>query len=138
MKNIGAIEIKKMITKNKFRFWNPPGKAFVEQYKYNGLVDELFGQDDMLIPSQYTGIKDNHQKEIWEGDIIEFERPLTNEYSRKFTAIISYADAAFLVMAKSFDTEGTLAYIWLHDLYKEIFNWKVKVIGNKFENPELI
>ena len=55
-----------MTTKNKFRFWNPPGKAFVEQYRYNGLVDELFDQDDMLLPSQYTGMKDNHQKEIWD------------------------------------------------------------------------
>lgn len=127
-----------MTIKNKFRFWNPPCKAFVQQYKYNGLVDELFDQDDMLIPSQYTGMLDNHQKEIWEGDIIEFERPITKEYSKKFTAIISYADAAYLVMAKTSDAEGTLSYIWLHDLSKEIYNWKIKVIGNKFENPELI
>ena len=122
----------------KFRFWSPHGKSFVEQYKYSGLVDELFDPDNMLIPSQYTCIKDNHQKEIWEGDIIEFERPLTNKHTKKYTAIISYADAAFLVMAKSSDVDGTLSYIWLHDLSKEIYNWKIKVIGNKFENPELI
>ena len=122
----------------KFRFWNPPGKAFVEQYKYKGLVDELFEQDDMLIPSQYTDMKDCNGKEIWEGDIIEFERPLTSKDFKKFTAIISYANAAYLVMAKTSDVEGTLAYIWLHDLSKEIYNWKVKVIGNKFEHPELI
>jgi len=122
----------------KFRFWNPPGKAFVEQYKYKGLVDELFEQDDMLIPSQYTDIKDCNGKEIWEGDIIEFERPLTKKDSKKYTAIISYADAAYLVMAKEMSTEGTLSCMWLHELSKEIYNKKVKVIGNKFENPELI
>ena len=122
----------------KFRFWNPPGKAFVQQYKYKGLVDELFEQDSMLIPSQYTEMKDCNGKEIWEGDIIEFERPLTNKHSKKYTAIISYADAAYLVMAKEMSTEGTLAYMWLHDLSKEIYNWKIKVIGNKFANPELI
>jgi len=127
-----------VIRQLKFKFWSPPGKAFVQQYKYNGPVDELFNQDDMLIPSQYTGIKDIHQKEIWEGDIIEFERSLTNKDTKKFTAIVSYADAAFLVMAKSSDAEGTLAYIWLHDLSKEIYNWKIKVIGNKFETPELV
>jgi len=126
-----------MLNKNKFRFWNPPGKAFVEQYKYNGFVDELFEQDDMLIPSQYTGMKDCEQKEIWEADIIEFERPLTSKDFKKFTAIISYTNAAYLVMAKTSDVEGTLAYIWLHDLSKEIYTWKVKVIGNTFENPEL-
>jgi len=122
----------------KFRFWNPPGKAFVEQYKYSGYVDELFERDDMLIPSQYTDIKDCNGKEIWEGDIIEFERPLTKKDSKKYTAIISYADAAYLVMAKEMSTEGTLSCMWLHELSKEIYNKKVKVIGNKFENPELI
>lgn len=122
----------------KFRFWSPPGKAFVQQYKYKGLVDELFEQDDMLIPSQYTEIKDCEGKEIWESDIIEFERPLTNKYSKKHTAIISYANAAYLVVAKTSDVEGTLSYMWLHDLSKDIYNWKIKVIGNKFENQELI
>ena len=121
----------------KFRFWNPPGKAFVQQYKYSGYVDELFEQDSMLIPSQYTEMKDCNGKEIWEGDIIEFERPLTKKDSKKYTAIIYYEDAAYLVMAKTSDVEGTLAYIWLHDLSKEIYTWKIKVIGNKFQNPEL-
>ena len=123
----------------KFRFWNPPAKSFVEQYKYRGLVDELFEQDDMLVPSQYTGIKDNHQKEIWEGDVIEFEQPSTNKDPKKFTGFIAYMNTAFLVLAKSSDAaELIITHIWLHDFYKEIYNWKVKVIGNKFENPELI
>ena len=124
-----------MLNKNKFRFWNPPGKAFVEQYKYNGFVDELFERDDMLIPSQYTGMKDCEQKEIWEADIIEFERPLTKKDSKKYTAIIYYEDAAYLIKTK--DIEGTLTYGLLHDLSNAIYTWKVKVIGNKFENPKL-
>ena len=122
----------------KFRFWNPPGKAFVEQYKYSGYVDELFEQDSMLIPSQYTDMKDCEQKEIWEGDIIEYERRLTNKDSQKYTAIVSYADGAYLLLAKAVSLEGTLAHMWLHDLARDIYNSKVKVIGNKFENPELI
>ena len=122
----------------KFRFWNPPGKAFVQQYKYKGLVDELFERDDMLIPSQYTDIKDCNGKEIWEGDILEYERHLTNKDSQKYTAVVSYADAAYLLSVKAVSIEGTLAHMWLHDLSKEIYNKKVKVIGNKFEHPELI
>jgi len=126
-----------MRLKNHFKFYCKAGQSFIHNYKYNGYVEELF-DDAFLVPCQCTGIKDNHEKFIYEGDIIEFERPLTNKDTKKFTAIISYADAAFLVMAKSSDVEGTLAYIWLHDLSKEIYNWKVKVIGNKFETPELI
>ena len=113
----------------KFRFWSPQGKAFVQQYKYNGLVDELFEQDSMLIPSQYTDMKDCNGKEIWEGDILEFERRLTNKDSQKYTAVVSYADAAYLLLAK--DAEGTLTRMWLHDLSEDIYNWKVKVIGSE-------
>ena len=116
----------------KFRFWNPPGKAFVQQYKYKGLVDELFEQDSMLIPSQYTDMKDCNGKEIWEGDILEYERRLTNKDSQKYTAIVSYANGAYLLLAKAMSLEGTLAHMWLHDLSKDIYNSKVKVIGNKF------
>jgi len=119
----------------KFRFWSPQGKAFVQQYKYNGYVDELFEQDSMLIPSQYTDMKDCNGKEIWEGDILEYERPLTNKDSKKYIAIVSYEDAAYSIRSK--ETEGTLTYGLLHDLSNAIYTWKVKVIGNKFENPEL-
>ena len=124
----------------KFRFWSPQGKAFVEQYKYNGLVDELFDEREwrILVPSQFTGMKDCEEKEIWEGDILEYERRLTNKDSRKYTAIVSYADGAYLLLAKAVSLEGTLAHMWLHDLARDIYNSKVKVIGNKFEHPELI
>lgn len=54
----------------KFKFWNPQAKAFVEQYKYSGYVDELFEQDDMLIPCQYTGLQDKNGKDVYENDLI--------------------------------------------------------------------
>ena len=40
----------------KFRFWSPQGKAFVENYNYNGPVDELFDEREwrILVPSQFT------------------------------------------------------------------------------------
>lgn len=124
----------------KFRFWSPQGKAFVQNYNYNGPVDELFDKREwhLLIPSQYTDMKDCYGKEIWEGDIIEYERRLTNKDSQKFTAIVSYADGAYLLLAKAVSQEGTLAHMWLHELSKEIYNKKVKVIGNKFENSNML
>ena len=123
----------------KFRFWSPQGKAFVQNYNYNGPVDELFDEREwrILVPSQYTGMKDCEEKEIWEGDILEYERRLTNKDSRKYTAVVSYADAAYLLSVKAVSVEGTLVHMWLHDLAKDIYNSKVKVIGNKFEHPEL-
>jgi uncharacterized phage protein (TIGR01671 family) len=58
------------MNKNKFRFWNPQTRAFVQNYKYNGFVDELFEPDEFLIPQQFLGILDKNMKEIFEGDVI--------------------------------------------------------------------
>ncbi len=67
------------MNKNKFRFWNPQAKAFVENYKYNGLVDELFEPDPFLIPQQFLGILDANMKEVYEGDVVRFVYS-SNEY----------------------------------------------------------
>ena len=111
-----------MTTKNKFRFWNPPGKAFVEQYKYNGLVDELFDGDDMLIPSQFTGLFDKNQKELWEGDIVKFHEDKTG--------VVDFQYGSFILKIKN--PSSTMGFAFLHAV--GLF----EIIGNKFENPELI
>ena len=61
-----------MNNKNKFRFWNPQTRSFVTNYKYNGLVDELFEPDEFLKHQQYLGIFDKNMKEIYDGDVIQF------------------------------------------------------------------
>jgi len=115
----------------KFRFWSPQGKAFVEQYKYSGLVDELFDEREwsILVPSQYTGLKDDFENEIWEGDIIELKRKDREGLHR---AEIQFVEGAYL--AKFIKHEGTLSFFWLPHLNDYC---EVKVIGNKFEHPEL-
>jgi hypothetical protein len=118
--------------KNKFKFFCKAAKGFIQDYKYNGLVEELF-DDSLLIPCQCTSVKDSYGTYIYEHDVIEFERPLTMDDCRKYTAFITFYDGAFLVLSK--DNEGTLVHMWLHDLCgKKIYDWKVKVIGTNLEN----
>ena len=61
------------MNKNKFKFWNPQGQAFVTNYRYNGeLVDGFFEQDEFLKPQQFIGILDSEMKEVYEDDVVKF------------------------------------------------------------------
>jgi uncharacterized phage protein (TIGR01671 family) len=125
----------------KFRFWCNAGKSFVEQYKYNGYVDELFSQEDcFLFPTQYTGCDDYQGKEIWEGDIIEFERNVKYGPDCKPTivkGVVEYSDGGYIV--KVINPVSTLSYIHLYAFYNTYkFTNVLRVIGNKFENPDLL
>ncbi len=77
------------MNKNKYRFWNPQSKSFVQNYKYNGFIDELFEPDDFLKPQQFLGILDSNMKEVYEGDVVKFIYS-SNEY--KLGVIIYMVD----------------------------------------------
>ncbi len=74
---------------------------------------------------QFTGLKDKNGKEIYDGDVIKTLFPNQKEL---IVGEVIWADSGFYVGYKQFKD----------DLYPWVFYKVVKVIGNKFENPELL
>lgn len=121
----------------KFRIWDVENKEMLKvrelDFKltfYGGRIairpdqyNDYFDTEDMIL-MQYTGLHDKNGKEIWESDIVEITRECIYE-----KGIIVFRNGCFFIKTK----EILLA------LYNcEANNYKVKVIGNIYENSELL
>lgn len=111
----------------KFRAWySSDTKEMMLHEDYPGQVFKWFSENQPLEIMQYTGLKDKNGTEIYEGDVI------TVEYPRK----------KYLV---SYDKDRAGYYPFAQDdgcgcCSDELVSRPdyCEVIGNKFENPELL
>lgn len=132
--------------KIKFRGWDEHNKKLfiVTEIKWDNFGNLLSASDALYsngyyspgfnysnILSQYTGFKDINNKEIYEGDIIEYERFLNNK-SR-----ISKVEWACLEDMETIYHEKYCEYIVGKDTLVDVCT-NCKIIGNIFENPELL
>lgn len=120
----------------KFRAWNKKDKVMVDVAALNfgpsgfwSLIEDAYDAELQLADSyelmQYTGLKDKNGREIYEGDVLDIG--LRNQDGKPIIAPVSYETyAAGYVL----DNGGN--GIWQR-LTKEC-----EVIGNTFENPELL
>lgn len=121
----------------KFRAWDSVEKKFVEHFFItdNGLIcnmekptsDRNFPipiEKSELILMQSTGLKDKNGKEIFEGDILK---------SNKYITSVFYERGAYCVkFRRTPNTTVTMNVISFIEKYK------TKVIGNIYENKELL
>jgi uncharacterized phage protein (TIGR01671 family) len=116
----------------KFRVWDKERKGFLHQIDIDSdiiYVDTRWyihgghALDDNYVMQQYTGIKDENGKEIYEGDII-FCKAYYGIENR--VGIVDYFASSFIVDWRN----------QIDDPLDEIPD--IMVIGNIFENPELL
>lgn len=115
----------------KFRAWDRVTKKMYDSAIYNckDSFDLVLKHPQIYEVMQYTGLKDNTEKEIYEGDIIEggYLNPLTQEFTSK-KYIVEFKKASFAGKLIGHSPYGDT---WLNFI-------KGEVIGNIYENPNLI
>lgn len=117
----------------KFRVWNSLNNKFIYSDKRD-LETQLFRLFDFLKEmqvlgnydvclQQFTGLLDTDGKEIYEGDIFQGFDEMGGELKGK----IQFINSEFLIVESGFGNVGINRW-----------NKNGKVIGNIFENPELM
>ena len=117
----------------KFRAWDKERKEmYYSDFRvdFNGRIFwwkseegyEDWRHDDTVELMQYTGLEDKNGKEIYEGDIVKDE-------IRRWEVCWEQARGQF--MRKALKAKVPLSE-------RQIKMYKVKVIGNVYENPELL
>lgn len=129
----------------KFRIWDKQNKIFIYERDashkrlaislvglvYHGGYDDVLTENDYVV-QQYTGLKDCSGKDIYEGDIVSYEAGEPNRNDGSFYKSISevkFENGAFWPRPIKEECEDS----WYDYELKNIC-----IIGNIFENPELL
>lgn len=124
----------------KFRCWHEPTKTMYEVFDFN--ENFIRATPDLVVPSirtlntkdcvlmQCAGLKDVNGKLIYEGDIIKYMYYNPKRYT-KWVVVFDQNTLEFGL--KDYRYGG-----YLRITRHSILNNKVEIIGNKFQNPELL
>jgi len=97
------------------------GKCHLQMGDY---MEDMCEFEDAIL-MQYTGLNDKNGKEIWEGDVVA-------KRLNGWRGQVVYHKGQFVVISQSNDMMANLA------LRSGMYEGNVKVIGNIYENPELL
>lgn len=91
----------------------------------------LVSNEQGIILQQYSGLKDENGKEICEGDIVSYKNP-------KYRGVVRFGQFSWFDYGES--EYGTGFYIDMINTHVEALyaTQNLKVIGNIYENPELV
>ena len=119
----------------KFRAWHWGVNEMLlpEEQEYAGKVFTWAAQGQPLEIMQWTGLKDKNGVEVYAGDLIESERGRVCKVVRQ--KYIAAFDTEFVRDgARDYDPEINYTY----GFWPSLWHRHIQVIGNTFENPELM
>jgi uncharacterized phage protein (TIGR01671 family) len=134
----------------KFRIWDKKNNMFIYVWDashkrlaislnglvYSGMYDDVLPENDYTI-QQYTGLKDRNGKEIYEGDIVTYQQP----YRASRLTHPATTDSYRTIKAPVIYNQDNFTYeIDRYALGTPMIKTRkdIEVVGNIFENPELI
>jgi uncharacterized phage protein (TIGR01671 family) len=132
----------------KFRIWDIFNKTYLKSctgglnFIFNKQwepISKFIGSESFIV-EQFTGLLDKNGKEIYDGDILEYQdwdkNGNTNNLERHpkayYKSEVKYFPAHFSALDTSGDNHG---FILHEDTIKE---HNAKVIGNIYQNPDLL
>lgn len=122
------------MTEIKFRAYDKKNKRMIDGWDleylnevFESKKDGIFVIDDDLEILQFTGLKDKNGKEIFEGDIIQIRK--LEGYLIHHGKVERNITGAFDIIIKDYGHR---------QLYQATLNDEPEIIGNIYENPELL
>lgn len=116
----------------KFRIWDKINKQFRDPEFLGGHINDLFAPDEMYVFQQFTGLLDKNKKEIFEGDILKFrKRGGIVENPKVYIDAVEWNPNMF---CRGFKKE--LTALGYYSCFERM--WNPEIIGNIFQNPELL
>lgn len=117
----------------KFRLFNK-NTGLLQVYSLAKLIGTSFRHSQFAFRGRFTGLKDKNGREIFEGDIIQFTHYAQNFKDKTCLWVVTYKDGKFEFGGVC--NLDTFLRDRDNDNGKEF--WRYEIIGNIYENPELL